>query len=115
MRNRYTIHRQVENTYLVRERDRRLIRELLGVVALVLVLGGGLLAYTWVHIEILDTGYRINGFEKELHNLREEERRRRLEASSLGHPQRLDDRARLELGMRPPTLAQTLFFEELAR
>ena len=115
MRSPYTIHRRVENTYLVRERDRRLIRELLGVVVLVVVLGGGLLAYTWVHIEILETGYRIDGFEKELHELREEERRRRLEASYLAHPQRVDDRARLELGMRPPTLQQTLFYEELVR
>lgn len=115
MRNPYTIHRQVENTYLVRERDRRLIRELLVVVALVLVLGGGLLTYTWVHIEIVETGYRINGFEQQLHQLREEERRRRLEASYLAQPQRLDQRARRELGMRPPTLEQTVFYEELAR
>ena len=113
MRSPYTIHRPVENTYLVRERDRRLIRELLVVVAMVLVLGGGLLTYTWVHIEIVDTGYRINGFEKQLHQLREEERRRRLEASYLSQPERLDQRARRELGMRPPTLEQTVFYREL--
>ncbi len=115
MSNPYTIHRRVENTYLVRERDRQLIRELLVVIVLVLVLGGGLLAYTWVHIEIVDTGYRINSFEKTLHELREEERRRRLEASYLAQPQRLDQRAQLELGMRSPTLAQTLFYEELVQ
>lgn len=115
MRNPYTIHRQIENTYLVRERDRRLARELLAVVAVVLLLGGGLLAYTWVHIEILDTGYRIDHCEKELHRLREEERRRRLEASYLAHPERIDQRARLDLGMRQPTLEQTLFYEELVK
>ena len=115
MRSPYAVPRPVENAYLVRERDRRLIRELLGVVALVLVLGGGLLAYTWVHVEILRTGYRINRHETELHQLLEEERRRSLEASYLAHPQRIDDRARRDLGMRDPTMDQTLFYEELER
>ncbi len=115
MRSPYTIHRSVENTYLVRERDRRLLRELLGVVAIVLVLGCGLLAYTWVHIEILDTGYRINSYEKQLHSLLEEERRRRLEASYLSHPERIHKRAQLELDMQRPTLDQTLFYEEVVR
>lgn len=115
MKSPYAVHRQVENTYLVRERDRRLIRELLGVVAIVLVLGGGLLAYTWVHIEMLRTGYRINRHEKELHQLLEEERRRSLEASYLAHPERIDARARRDLGMREPTMDQTLFYGELTR
>lgn len=115
MRRRYAIHRPVENAYLVRERDRRLIRELLSVVALVLVLGGGLLAYTWVHIEIVHTGYRIDQREKELHGLTEEERRRRLEIARLTHPGVIEERARRGLGMREPTLGQTVFYEELRR
>ncbi len=115
MRSPYAIHRPVENTYLVRERDRRLIRELLSVLAVVLLLGGGLLAYTWVHVEILRTGYRVDGYEKQLHELLEEERRRRLEVSVLTRPGRLEERARRELGLRTPTLEQTRFFEELAR
>ncbi len=111
----YAIHRPVENAYLVRERDRRLIRELLGVVALVLVLGGGLLAYTWVHVEIVRTGYRIDTGEKELHSLLEDERRRRLEAARLTHPELIEERARRDLDMREPTLAQTVFYQELVR
>ncbi len=109
----YAIHRPVENAYLVRERDRRLIRELLGVAALVLVLGGGLLAYTWVHIEIVRTGYRIDEQEKQLHGLREDERRRRLEVARLRHPERIEERARRQLEMREPTLEQTVFYREL--
>ncbi len=115
MQRPYAIHRPVENAYLVRERDRRLIRELLGVVALVLVLGGGLLAYTWVHIEIVRTGYRIDKREKELNRLLEDERRRRLEAALLTHPEQIEERARRDLGMRQPTLAQTVFYQELVR
>ncbi len=115
MRRPYAIHRQVENTYLVRERDRRLLRELLGVVAIVLVLGGGLLAYTWVHIEIMRSGYRTDDREKELHGLLEEERRLLLEAAYLRQPERIEQRARQDLGMREPSLAQTVFYQELVR
>ena len=115
MKRPYAIHRRVENTYLVRERDRRLLRELLGVAAVVLVLGGGLLAYTWVHIEIMRTGYRIDDREKELHQLLELERRLLLEAAHLEHPEQIEKRARLDLGMREPALSQTVFYQELMR
>ena len=114
VRRPYAIHRPVENAYLVRERDRRLIRELMSVVILVLTLGGGLLAYTWVHIEIVRAGYRIDQREKELHGLLEEERRRRLEVARLTHPALIEERARRDLGMREPTLGQTVFYRELA-
>ncbi len=115
MRRPYAIHRPVENSYLVRERDRRLIRELLAVVALVLVLGGGLLVFTWVHIEIVRTGYRIEERERELHSVLEEERRCRLEVARMTHPEHIEERASRILGMRSPTLAQTVFYQELAR
>jgi hypothetical protein len=111
----YAVHRRVENTYLVRERDRRLLRELTGVLAAVLVLGGGLFAYTWVHIEILRTGYRVDEMEKRLHKLLEVERQWRLEAAYLAHPERLAERAGQKLGMVEPTLEQTLFFEEVVK
>ncbi len=115
VRRLYAIHRPVENAYLVRERDRRLIRELLGVVALVLVLGGGLLAYTWVHIEIVNAGYRIDQRQKQLNSLLEEERLRRLEVARLTHPELIEARARRDLSMREPTLEQTVFYRELVR
>jgi len=82
-------------------------------VAAVVVLGGGLLAYTWVHIEILRTGYRIDDLEKRLHQLQEEERRWLLKTASLTHPEVVARRARQELGMQAPSLDQTLFYAEL--
>ncbi len=114
MRSPYAFKRQVENPYLVRERDRRKLRELIGVLGIVLVLGGGLLAYTWIHLEILRIGYRADSLEKQLDRLQEEERQRRLEAASLTHPPRIEERAEQQLGMRPPTLEQTFFYEDLA-
>lgn len=109
----YALRKPVVNTYLVRERDRRLARELVVVVATVVLLGGGLLAYTWIHLEVLKTGYRIDKLEGELRDLSKKERQLRLEASYLAGPQQVEKRATDELGMQPPTLAQILFWEEL--
>ncbi|MEO1084320.1 MAG: hypothetical protein AAFY88_08765 [Acidobacteriota bacterium] len=114
MRSPYAIRRPVENAYLVRERDRRLARELFGVASTVLLLGLGLMLYTWIQLEITASGYRSDGLEKRLHVLEQRERRLQLESAELSHPKVIEARAREELGMRAPTLQETLFFEELA-
>jgi 4-amino-4-deoxy-L-arabinose transferase-like glycosyltransferase len=45
----YAVRRPVVNSYLVRQRDRRRLRELVAVVAAVLPLAAALLGYTWLH------------------------------------------------------------------
>ena len=113
MRNDYAFTRPVANSYLVRERDRRLARELALVLLVVLCLGGGLLAYTGIHLEVTRTGYRIDRLQRELEERTREERRRRLEAAYLASPTLIEKRAVAELGMRPPSLEQVIFWEEL--
>jgi cell division protein FtsL len=109
----YAFRRPVANTYLVRERDRRLRRELLSVVAVVLSLGGGLLGYTWMHLELLNTGYRIVALEREQRDLAQEERRLNLETAYLASPQQIESRAARQLGMQSPATEQVVFWEEL--
>jgi cell division protein FtsL len=113
LRSAYAIRRPVANAYLVRERDRRLARELATVVGIILVLGGGLLAYTWMHLEAQRTGYRIDTLERQLQELSKVERQLRLEASYLAGPQRIEERATRELGMQQPALEQVIFWEEI--
>lgn len=113
MRNAYAFTRPVANSYLVRERDRRLARELALVLLVVLCLGGGLLAYTGIHLEVTRTGYRIDRLERELEERTREERRLRLEAAYLASPTQIEKRAVAELGMRSPALEQVVFWEEL--
>lgn len=113
MRSPHVYRRPVENAYLERVRDRRLRRELMAMLGVVLVLGGGLLAYTWMHIETLRIGYRVDRWATELGTLEEHERRLRLEIAHRTHPARIESRARSELGMQAPTLEKTLFYEEL--
>lgn len=113
MRSAYAFRRPVLNAYLVRERDRRLVRELALVLLVVVLLGGGLLAYTWIHLEALRTGYRIDLLDHQLRDLAQSERQLQLEASYLASPPRIEERAVRELGMQQPTLDQVLFWEEL--
>src|SRR4029079_7783710 len=103
----------VVNIHLVRERGRRRRRELAVVLLVVASLGGGLLAYTWIHLEVLSTGYRIVELERRGRELAHEERRWRLEPAYLGSPQEVERRAVSELGLGEPTLEQVVFWEEL--
>jgi uncharacterized protein HemX len=108
----YTVRRPVVNAYLVRERDRRRLRELAAVVAVVAPLGLGLAGYTWLQVETLRVAYRIEALEREAHRLAQVERQLRLEAAYLATPERLRARAREELGLAEPQVEQILFVEE---
>ena len=109
----YAVRRPVENLYLVRERDRRRVRELVLVLLVVVCLGGGLLAYTWIHLEVTRTGYRIDKLERELSERTRQERQLRLNAAYLASPTQIERRAVRELGLQPPALEQVIFWEEL--
>jgi cell division protein FtsL len=105
----YTVHRPVANEYLVRERDRRRLRELVHVVLVLAPVALALTAFTWTHLQVLDAGYRIAELEGRRHELDRRESRLRLEAAYLASPGLIERRARAELAMRPPELAQLVF------
>ena len=112
VRSAYAVRRPVVNAYLVRERDRRRLREFGWVLLATLPLGLALLAYTWLQLEVLRTGYRIETLERRVHQLTQTERELRLEAAYLASPARLEERAQGELGLQPPTLEQMVFAGE---
>ncbi len=109
MRTAYVHTRPVDNAYLVRERDRRRWRELAVILAVVLPLAAVFLAYTWIHLEVIETGYRIGQLEHQLEELVERERRLRYQASTLQSPERLERIATEELGLVRPAIDQVLF------
>lgn len=115
MPSAYSVRRPVVNAYLVRERDRRRLRDLLRVVAAVVPLGLGLAGYTWMQLETLRVAYRIGALERQSHELAQVERQLRLEASYLASPGRLSARAHEELGLVEPAVGQVIFVEELGR
>ncbi len=113
MRNAYAFTRPVANAYLVRERDRKRFRELGLVLVAVGALGVCLLSYTWIHLEVLSTGYKIDKLETQLRELTRTERQLSLEAAYLASPQMIEERARRDLGLEPPALDRVIFWEEL--
>ncbi len=113
MKSAYSVRRPVANVYLVRERDRRLRRELLQVVALVLPLVVGVMVYVWISHGLLDVGYRLRELELDLDRLAQEERALKVETSHLARHERIEALAVERLGMQPATLEQVIFAAEL--
>ena len=111
MRSAYAYHRQVENSYLVRERDRRRWRELWRVVAVALPVALALVVYIWLHLVVLDTAYAIGGLEVTLAELARTAAPLDLEADRLAALPEVERRAREELGMIGPEVAATEFWD----
>lgn len=113
MPSAYAYHRQVENSYLVRERDRRRRHELLRVLLGALPLAAALLGYTYLHVRVLDTAYAIGELERELATRERRRAELALEVEQRSALPVVEARARRELGMVTPTAEHTLFWPEL--
>ena len=113
MRREYAFSRQVPNTYLTRERDRRRRRELGWVLLAAVPVGVCGLVNVWLHYELLATGYSIPRLEHQLEQRLEEKRRLSLEAAYLASPGRIERRAVEELGLEVPPASRILFEERL--
>lgn len=109
MKTGYSVSKEVANPFLVRQRDPGRLRGLWRLVAIVLPFAGAVFAYTWVHEQGLEAGYRIEALEQRLEDLLQEERLLELEATRLTRPERLSALAVEQLGMAPPTLDQMIF------
>ena len=109
MKTGYSVSKEVANPFLVRQRDPGRLRGLWRLVAIVLPFAAAVFAYTWVHEQGLEAGYRIEALEKRLEDLLQEERLLKLEATRLTRPERLSALALEQLGMAPPTLEQMIF------
>lgn len=62
----YTQKKPIENTHIVRERDRRRNRELLAVLSLGVPIGLFLLLFTWQNLEVIRLGREATRLQKEL-------------------------------------------------
>ena len=109
MKTGYSVSKEIANPFLVRQRDPGRLRGLWRLVAIVLPFGAAVFAYTWVHEQGLEAGYRIEKLERSLEDLLQEERLLELEATRLTRPERLRALALEQLGMAPPTLDQMIF------
>lgn len=106
----HTPARDGDNTFLLRERDRRRRNDLVRMTLTLLPLGLGLLIYTWVQLETLATGYRISEKERELHQLDRQRQTLELTADDLARPLLVEKLAAERLALRPQTQEQTLYY-----
>ena len=110
MRTSYVVRRPVDNRYLVRERDRRRLRELAWVVLAAVPPALALIGYVWVNLELLRAGYRIHALEKELDAAASALSLLQLEESYQTGAARLAERG-ARLGLSPPAAEQQLWLE----
>lgn len=111
MKTSYILRKEVDNAYLVRERDRRRRRELLAILAVAAPVGLCLLVYIWTHLQVLQAGYRIDRLGRELHAMSQQERHLDLEVARLASPGRIEKVATEELGMVPLEPEQVITLE----
>lgn len=112
MQSKYVVRRRVQNSYLVRQHDRKRRRELGLVLLAVIPVASGMLGYVWLNLELVHVGYEVDRLEKQL---REQERLHRglqVEAAYLTSPQQVRERASAELGMIPADMNRQVFLEE---
>ena len=113
MKSAYSIRRPVANAFLVRERDRKLRRDLLSMLAVALPLSAAVLAYVWISGQLWDVGYEVMRLERALERQLELERQLRLEAAELARHGRVETRAARELGLTAVDLEHVVFAGEL--
>ena len=61
----YAQKKPIENTHIVRERDRQRFRELSSVVLLGLLIGGFLIVFTWQNLSVIRLGHEATRLQKQ--------------------------------------------------
>ena len=65
----YTQKKPIDNTHIVRERDRQRNRELVAVLSLGVPIGLFLLLFTWQNLEVIRLGREATKLQKDLKNV----------------------------------------------
>ena len=96
---------------LVRERDRRRLRAMAGVLVLGCLLVGGVLGYVWLQVQRVRVSYELEDLRALRADVEEQNKRLRLELSSLSSLARVDSAAR-RLGLTEPARDQVRLARE---
>lgn len=113
MRGEYVVRRRVDNSFLVRQRDRRRRRELAAVFLALVPMAGGMLGYVWLNLRLVHIGYEVDRLERTLKLEERHERELWVEAAYLSSPERIRAVAGEELGLVEADLERMVFAEEV--
>ena len=75
----YTQKKSIENSHIVRERDRQRFRELLAVLSLGLPIGLFLLLFTWQNLEVIRLGHQATRLQKSRKQAQDDNKRLQLQ------------------------------------
>ena len=92
---------QDQSSSVVRERDRRRLRAMAGMLCLGCVVVGAVLGYVWLQVQRVRVSYGIESLRATRTRLEEQNRKLQLEVASLRAFARVDSAAR-RLGLTPP-------------
>lgn len=100
----YTQKKPIENTHIVRERDRRRFRELLAVLFLGAPIGLFLLLFTWQNLEVIRLGHEATRLQKHLKEVASTNKALQLELDRLTALDSVEQQA-VALGFEPTPAA----------
>ncbi len=106
----YTQKKPIENTHIVRERDRQRFRELLAVLSLGIPIGLFLLLFTWQNLEIIRLGSEATRLQKALKDTEAEHKSLQLELDRMTSFDTVESQAQ-ELGFAPTEPAAIVIVE----
>lgn len=102
---------QDQTSSVVRERDRRRIRAMAGVLYLAAVLVGGVLGYVWLQVQRVRVSYELEDLRSLRTEVEEQNRKLHVELASLRSYARVDSAAR-RLGLTQPARDQVRLARE---
>lgn len=79
----YTQKKSIENSHIVRERDRQRFRELLAVLGLGVPIGLFLLLVTWQNLEVIRLGQQATKLQKKHKDIEDDNKRLQLELNRI--------------------------------
>jgi len=104
---------QDQASSVIRERDRRRLRAMAGVLGLGCVLVSGVLGYVWLQVHRVRVSYELEDLRSLRADVEQQNRKLRLELLSLRSYARVDAAAR-QLGLREPATDQVRLAREFA-
>ena len=107
----YTQKKPIENTHIVRERDRRRFRELLAVLSLGVPIGLFLLLFTWQNLEVIRLGREATRLQKALKDVEAEQKALQLELDRMTSFQTVEQKA-ATLGFAPTDPAAIVMVDQ---
>ncbi|HVR39570.1 MAG TPA: hypothetical protein VMU84_10785 [Thermoanaerobaculia bacterium] len=98
----YTQKKSIDNTHVVRERDRQRFRELFAVLSLGIPIGAFLLLFAWQNLEVIRLGHEASALQKKQKDIETSNKSLQLELDRLTALQAVEKKA-VDLGFEPTT------------